>query len=377
MIYTFYFLYFLGFVRSTIAFTNITMTPIKTIAVKNVLVWVWVAFLFLGHYLAWHAWSSGVFYYRAVAAVWFAFFPFLTLQLIYKSVKEHYFGKPKKHEVVEIRDISAGLKPIPSRDLFEAPRHWLRRLGRHNDFFYPIFLEQTIYFKHLPPAFDGFTFLHITDIHFRSGRWEAYYQQLLDWIIQLDTKVMFITGDFVSRRRDIPGCAAWLKKMAVKLEVYGILGNHDYWTSHHSVVEELTSAGVKMLVNEAVMLNRGRQQVEIIGLDDRWKGRRTPKEIWGNKTFKIVLAHTPDHAKVIKKKGADFILSGHTHAGQIRFPVLGPIFIPSSSSRKFDRGYFRVGKKLLLYVNQGIGGTPPVRINCRPEVSKFVLRRER
>ena len=67
------------------------------------------------------------------------------------------------------------------------------------------------------------------------------------------------------------------------------------------------------------------------------------------------------------------MLSGHNHGGQIRLPVLGPVFMPSIYSRRFDRGFFRSGQTL-LYVSEGIGGKHPIRYGCPPEVCRFVLR---
>ena len=67
------------------------------------------------------------------------------------------------------------------------------------------------------------------------------------------------------------------------------------------------------------------------------------------------------------------MLSGHNHGGQIRLPFVGPVFMPSRYSRRFDRGFFRQNGTL-LYVNEGVGGKHPVRYGCPPEVSRLVLR---
>lgn len=66
------------------------------------------------------------------------------------------------------------------------------------------------------------------------------------------------------------------------------------------------------------------------------------------------------------------MLSGHNHGGQIRLPFIGPVFMPSRYSRRFDRGFFR-RNGTLMYVNEGIGGKHPVRYGCPPEVSRLVL----
>src|SRR5207249_2234432 len=126
---------------------------------------VWLGILGSIHYVAVRAWGSDDRLSHAAAAAWFLFFIAFTLHFLFKLAKKS-LGFRQEHDFIETRDISSTLRPEPSRKLFEAPRHWMRSLGRHNDFFFPVFLEQTVQFKDLPPAFDGFTFLHISDIHY-------------------------------------------------------------------------------------------------------------------------------------------------------------------------------------------------------------------
>jgi hypothetical protein len=185
-----------------------------------------------------------------------------------------------------------------------------------------------------------------------------------------------MTGDFVSRVRDIPKCEKWIRQLTRDHRVIGVLGNHDYWTHVKTVTQAMRWGGVELLVNQRTLIKKGGQSLMIIGLDDLWKGLKAPASLWEGKGFKIVLAHTPDQLRESVGKSVEMQLSGHTHAGQIRFPLIGPIFIPSLYSRKFDRGFFQL-QHILLYVSQGIGGLPPFRLNCRPEISTFVLRRKK
>ena len=90
--------------------------------------------------------------------------------------------------------------------------------------------------------------------------------------------------------------------------------------------------------------------------------------------FRILLSHSPDRLAWAARWGIDLMLSGHNHGGQIRFPLIGPVFMPSLYSRRYDRGFFRAGPTL-LHVSQGIGGQHPLRYGgCAPEISRFVLR---
>ncbi len=89
--------------------------------------------------------------------------------------------------------------------------------------------------------------------------------------------------------------------------------------------------------------------------------------------FRILLSHSPDLFYKAQGWGVDLMLSGHNHGGQIRLPLVGPVFMPSRYSRRFDRGFFRQNGTL-MYVNEGVGGKHPVRYGCPPEVSRMVLR---
>ncbi len=90
--------------------------------------------------------------------------------------------------------------------------------------------------------------------------------------------------------------------------------------------------------------------------------------------FRLLLSHTPDRFPTAARHGIDLVLSGHNHAGQVRFPLVGPVFMPSLYSRRFDRGFFRSGRTL-LYVSQGIAGKHPIRYGgCEPEITRLVLR---
>ena len=88
--------------------------------------------------------------------------------------------------------------------------------------------------------------------------------------------------------------------------------------------------------------------------------------------FRLVLSHSPDHFAWASRQGVDLILAGHVHGGQVCIPGFGPLVIPSKYGRSLDRGWFQAGKTLMS-VNKGLGGTHPLRWNCRPEVMRITL----
>ncbi len=90
------------------------------------------------------------------------------------------------------------------------------------------------------------------------------------------------------------------------------------------------------------------------------------------------MAHEPDYADhVVRHGGVDMILSGHTHGGQVRLPVIGAPYLPPLG-RKFAEGLFRLQNGVQLYVNRGIGTVGiPFRFDCRPELTMITLRSTR
>jgi predicted MPP superfamily phosphohydrolase len=90
--------------------------------------------------------------------------------------------------------------------------------------------------------------------------------------------------------------------------------------------------------------------------------------------FRLCLSHTPDNINWARQNDIALMLAGHNHGGQVRFPVLGSVFVPSAYSRRYDCGVFHE-PPTLLHVSRGLGGQQPLRYNCRPEVTLVVLRK--
>ena len=118
---------------------------------------------------------------------------------------------------------------------------------------------------------------------------------------------------------------------------------------------------------------RGRPLV-VIGHEGPWL--RPAPDLAGcpEGVFRLCLSHTPDNIAWSRRHGIDLMLSGHVHGGQIRFPLLGSMLVPSGYGRKYDCGLFEEGPTL-LHVSRGLGGEHPLRYNCRPEATLLVLRR--
>jgi predicted MPP superfamily phosphohydrolase len=117
--------------------------------------------------------------------------------------------------------------------------------------------------------------------------------------------------------------------------------------------------------------HRGRRLV-LGGTEVPWMGTH-PDFSSAPDAFRLLLSHTPDHLEWARQQQADLMLSGHNHGGQVVLPVIGPVYSPSRFGVQYAAGAFW-SEPTLLYVSRGVSGRHPLRWNCRPEVTKLVLR---
>ena len=190
---------------------------------------------------------------------------------------------------------------------------------------------------------------------------------------KLKPDLFALTGDFISRARDIPALEKVLKGFKAPLGVYAILGNHDHWTEGSMVMDTIQKAGIRVLKNEVVTFRKKGKTLSLMGVDDLWTGEKNESAFSGNLgDAKIMLAHNPDHFYLSKRVGAHIQISGHCHGGQICFPLLGPVIVPSKMGRDYAGGFFKDGRTV-VFINRGIGGFPQVRTLCHPEIVKLTL----
>jgi predicted MPP superfamily phosphohydrolase len=245
------------------------------------------------------------------------------------------------------------------------------------------FVEAPMPLAKLPASFEGFRILHLSDFH--TGDVPArYLRKVIARCNQMPYDLAVFTGDFVSHSlKHVQEAADLLGELRRPVAV--VFGNHDYstsietWSSSEvaeALTEALQSHGIEVLRNRAMTIRRGEGQIQIVGLEDFWSGKFSAETAFAglDKNAAIIaLSHNADSVFTLRQSGADWVLAGHTHGGQIRIPVLGPMVLPVRF-KQFDMGLFDVrGTK--LYVSRGVGCRVPVRFRCRPEVTTFVLTR--
>jgi predicted MPP superfamily phosphohydrolase len=235
--------------------------------------------------------------------------------------------------------------------------------------------------RDLPPVLDGFTIAHLSDLHRGPYIGEEHVREAVQMAMAYAPDLIVLTGDHVSlSAKYARSCASALSGLSAEYGVFGVLGNHEYWTDQvDRVTTAYRDAGVTMLINESVPIVVGDAIWWLCGVDDIWEGQTDLEKTLATvpeEHFRILLCHEPDFADTAAEHKIPLQLSGHSHGGQIRLPGLGPVRLPVYAF-KYPYGLQRVpGSDTQVYTTAGVGVTfPPMRINCRPEASILRLAR--
>ena len=275
--------------------------------------------------------------------------------------------------------LKAGLFGAAGLTLYsgEVERHWID--VAHRD----------VELRGLAPDLQGMRIVQLSDIHMDNFTEPFFLRRVIERINQLKPDAVFLTGDFVTSSENLISvahkaawqCAAILRELECR-SVYAALGNHDVIAGSAEVESALRGSGVNVVRNSYLPIERGSGRLWLAGLDDPLVGRPNldaaiPESIRGVRNEPVVLlCHAPDYAARVQAHPAgqavDLMLSGHTHGGQIRLPLIGALVLPPMGQRYIE-GWFQLGR-MRLYVNRGIGTIGlPFRLDCPPEITVFTL----
>lgn len=218
--------------------------------------------------------------------------------------------------------------------------------------------------------------LQISDLHLSS--FNRYFAKVARKVVDLRPDLIVLTGDYLEEERNIRGVLEFLKELKAPHGIYAVQGNWEYWSrlEGENLRRHFAGVGVKLLINERADLEINGSALSILGLDYPSTTdyvNQLQKDI-DPQRFNLLLSHVPAFAHEQLNKHIDLILSGHTHGGQIRLPLLPPIYLPRYSGR-FVAGFYHVSRhRIPLYVSRGVGTSVlPLRFLCRPEIGLFEL----
>lgn len=245
----------------------------------------------------------------------------------------------------------------------------------------------------LPPYFDGYRLVQITDFHLGSfPPGNDFVQKVVDATNNEEPDMILFTGDLVNNQAsEVEPYLDTLGQLHAPDGIYSIWGNHDYceYGNNHSIgalkrnrrmlYGYQESLGWHQLMNEHHVVSHGMASIAVIGVENPgqppFTNRSNLKKAMKGLNpdmFKILLSHEPHHwrREVVGKK-IQLTLAGHTHAGQLKIGK----WTPARMAFKEWGGAYRIGEQM-LYVSSGIGGSFPFRLGAWPELTVITLKRD-
>ena len=252
--------------------------------------------------------------------------------------------------------------------------------------------------KKIPKAFDNYTIVQISDLHNKSFGNNNIH--LINKIDKINPQVVFITGDMIDgESKNFQVALDLLNNLVNKYKVYYITGNHEqkalvkkYKNLYKEYFTKLRNIEGVHLDNEKIQIKKGDSHINLYGLTIPFKcykylfDKNKSIELEENflqdnlpeinrNEYNILLSHTPFYFDEYEKWGADLILAGHVHGGIIRIPFVGGLLSPNRQFfPKYDLGKYNKNNSTMI-VTKGLGGSKVlVRINCKPEIVKIILK---
>jgi predicted MPP superfamily phosphohydrolase len=278
----------------------------------------------------------------------------------------------------EQADIAQQLGYVPVHGRFA-------RLCQHipaNQLFQLSIEEREIEFPRLPAALDGLSVVHLSDFHFTGRIGPEYFLEIVRRSNAMTPDLVALTGDLVDHAPYLDWLPETVGQLRARVGVFFILGNHDLRTGDVSLVRRtLTDLGLVDVGGRWITVEVDGEKLVLAGNELPWISPAADMRtcvaaapgIDRDRPFRVLLSHSPDQFAWAQRWDFDLMLAGHTHGGQFCLPWIGPILTPCWHGVKYSSGTFSEGRTV-LHVSRGVSGELPLRLNCRPELNRMVLR---
>ena len=288
-----------------------------------------------------------------------------------------------------MRKIVGWLRPNARRG---RVAHWVGKQWAHVAYarhVEPTWLElntHPITVRDLPAPFAGLRIVQMSDFHGSRNVSNAFLDEACALAQAQQGEVIVLTGDFIHKGfKHVERVARILGQLRAPMGVFAVLGNHDFSVRnalglrrhkhlYRFVADALAAQGIRVLQNETQPLLKGDHVVYLTGVDDLWSRECDLDQAFAGlrpAVPRVVLAHNPWTIEHVGEHRCDLMLSGHTHGGQVKLPVLGHVTL-GPKGRRFVAGLYRV-RDSWLYVNKGVGFGFRVRYGVRPEGAVLTL----
>jgi hypothetical protein len=243
----------------------------------------------------------------------------------------------------------------------------------------PEITETEIWLSRLSPSHDGLKIVHLTDLHHSLFTPLEEIQRAVHLANHLRPDLVALTGDYVTLSPAyIWPVARALGKLRARLGIFAVLGNHDFQVDSEEITRALRAQRIRVLRNSHCALRSRSGNLWVVGVDDLWwqaADWRAALRAVPAREPKVLLCHNPLGVRVAAAHGIDLMLSGHTHGGQVRLPMVGSVYGRSKLGKRFVEGWNRLAGTQ-VYVSRGIGKVlVPIRVGCPAEITLLRLRR--
>lgn len=231
----------------------------------------------------------------------------------------------------------------------------------------------TVTHDDIPDSFKGKRIVHLTDLHNHD-----FGDQLTTLVKAQDPDILVITGDWIGYvDTDITVAKKQLSALVGIAPIYYVTGNHEAWSPlYEELYDHLLACGVTVLHTGGVMWTIGEDSVQILGMDDPELSAHLWRDVAPfveEDRYSILLFHRPEYMEEAASYGADLILSGHTHGGQIRLPLIGAVYAPDQRwFPTYTVGRYDIDDTTMI-VSQGLGESVAMRILTPPEIVVVTL----
>lgn len=254
------------------------------------------------------------------------------------------------------------------------------------DNYFEISTLETTYYElesdSLPKTFNNTKIVHITDFH--NTKIKKLQTKLTEKILEEKPDLIVITGDFIDKT-EIKEALSLIENIKSSAPIYYVPGNHEAKSlkAYIKLEKSLKEKGVYVLRNEKITLTKENDEINLIGIDDpefikesnileetEIIFKNTLKNLTEElNTYTILLSHRPEYFEEYVNQNIDLTLTGHTHAGQVRFPILGSLYAPNQGLfPKYDKGLYEKNEKYMI-IGRGIGTSGlPLRMLNKPEL---------